>query len=233
VDGIVDLVSFLVSNTFLVNGDAIRRQKLGILMGTNCAPVLANLYLYVYESQYVDKLMATSVARARLFHMTFRYIDDVMSLDNPLWTTAVQHTATEGGLYPAELELSDTSITNEEAHFLGMHVRSAGNRFHVSVFDKRTTFPFEVRRYPRLDSLIPNTIPYGVFTGQLHRGYRICSEHQDFLAFSMQVAQRLITNGCARHRLLKKFCAFVRTTVRKYQVKAQMLTEQFACELGN
>ena len=38
VDGIVDLVCFLVSNTFLVNGSMIRRQKLGIPMGTNCAP---------------------------------------------------------------------------------------------------------------------------------------------------------------------------------------------------
>ena len=111
-----------------------------------------------------------------------------------------------------------------------MHIKSLGNRFQVAVFDKRTTFPFEVRRYPRIDSLIPSTIPYGVFTGQLHRGYRICSEYADFLSYSKQVAQRLMVNGCSKQRLLKKFKGFTRAIVRKYNVKAVQLASLFECD---
>jgi hypothetical protein len=233
VDGIVDIVSFLVSNTFLVNGAMLRRQKLGIPMGTNCAPILANLYLYVYESNFIDKLSKISVAKARRFHLTFRFIDDVLSLDNTHWAEAVENDAANGGLYPGELALSDTSLSNEDAHFLGMHIKSLGNRFQVAVFDKRTTFPFEVRRYPRIDSLIPSTIPYGVLTGQLHRGYRICSEYADFLSYSTQVAQRLLTNGCSKQRLLKKFKGFTRAVVRKYNVKAVKLANLFESDLGS
>ena len=233
VDGIVDLVSFLVSNTFLVSGSMIRRQKLGIPMGTNCAPVLANLYLYVHESEFIDKLHKTSAAKARQFHLTFRFIDDLLSLDNPNWDEAITRTADNGGLYPDELALSDTSISDEEANFLGMHIKSFVTRFQVAVYDKRDTFPFEVRRYPRIDSLIPGTIPYGVFTGQLHRGYRICSEHADYLSYAKQVAQRLIANGCKSRRLVTKFKSFTRSSVRKYAVKAATLVNAFTDDLGS
>ena len=97
----------------------------------------------------------------------------------------------------------------------------------MSVFDKRQTFPFEVRRYPRMDSLIPPTIPYGVFLGQLHRAYRICSDWYGFLDQSMQVAQRLVTNGCTKQRLVRVYRTFVRQHVRKYSVKAHALCKDF------
>lgn len=232
-NAIVDLVSFLVANTFLVNGDAIKRQKVGIPMGTNCAPVLANLFLYVYESRYVDRLTAMSANKARQFHLTFRFIDDVLSLDNAHWPAAIEQSSANGGLYPAELELSDTSISEHEAHFLGLHIVTQANRLRIAVYDKRNSFPFEVKRYPRMDSLIPGTIPYGVLSGQLHRGYRICSDHTDFLAFSVQVAQRLHANGCKPQRLIKKFRAFARKNIRKYSVKSSTLCKLFASNLGN
>lgn len=49
--------------------------------------------------------------------------------------------------------------------------------------DKSKYVPFKVRRYPLMCSLIPQTIPYGVFVGQLHRGYRISTDVEDFLSF--------------------------------------------------
>ena len=42
--GLKTLVQILVSNTYLVNGQLISHQILGIPMGTNCAPILANLF---------------------------------------------------------------------------------------------------------------------------------------------------------------------------------------------
>jgi hypothetical protein len=66
-----DAVKFLVSNTYLVNGSTIRRQIIGIPMGTNCAPVVANLFLYAHESRFIDRLMATNrLETARAFHLT-------------------------------------------------------------------------------------------------------------------------------------------------------------------
>jgi hypothetical protein len=47
-------------------------------MGTNCAPLLADLFLYSYESEFLQKLVKDKkIHEARAFNFTYRYIDDV------------------------------------------------------------------------------------------------------------------------------------------------------------
>jgi hypothetical protein len=49
----------------------------GIPMGTNCAPLLADLFLYSYESEFLQKLIKDKkIHEARAFNFTYRYIDD-------------------------------------------------------------------------------------------------------------------------------------------------------------
>jgi hypothetical protein len=54
---IKSLLDFLVDNIYVVFGDQVFQQSVGIPMGTNCAPLLANLFLYPYESEFVPKLL--------------------------------------------------------------------------------------------------------------------------------------------------------------------------------
>ena len=56
------------------------RQCIGIPMGTDCVPLLANLYLFYHESQYMKGLVKNNMAKARQFSNNVRYIDD---LHNP------------------------------------------------------------------------------------------------------------------------------------------------------
>ena len=65
-------------------------------------------------------------------------------------------------------------------------------------------------------SLIPQTIPYGVFVGQLHRGYRISSDVEDFLSFAVELALALLNNGCSYKRLNNHFKCFVQEHVERY-----------------
>jgi hypothetical protein len=231
---LMELVRFLVANTYLSNGSSLRRQAVGIPMGTNCAPALANLFLYRYEAAYIDQLAERSLVHARRFHATFRLIDDVLSVDNALWAEAVGKTVEAGGLYPAALALNQTNNAPHSAEFLGMSLTVQGSRFHLSVFDKRASFPFDVRRYPHVASLIPVTIPYGVFTGQLHRGWRICSRASDFLSFALEVAARLQRNGCRKQQLRNRFRAFVFRQPRKFEgARPSSLSAQFSRSLGS
>jgi hypothetical protein len=39
-------LEFLIDNTFVSFGGALLQQVVGIRMGTNCAPLLADLFLY-------------------------------------------------------------------------------------------------------------------------------------------------------------------------------------------
>ena len=55
----------------------------GIPMGTNCAPLLADLFLYSYENEFLDKLIKEGKRKlARRFNLSYRYIDDLISFNN-------------------------------------------------------------------------------------------------------------------------------------------------------
>ena len=52
-------------------------------MGTNCAPLLADLFLFSSESEFLEKLVKDKkIHEARAFNFTYRYIDDVLDLQN-------------------------------------------------------------------------------------------------------------------------------------------------------
>ena len=51
------MVEFLIDNIFVKFGGCLFRQVIGILMGTNCAPLLADLFLYSYESKFLDNMI--------------------------------------------------------------------------------------------------------------------------------------------------------------------------------
>jgi hypothetical protein len=213
------LLRFMIENVYVVNGESVKRQTIGMPMGTNCAPNLANLYLYAYESSFVDRLLAKRgrVAAAR-FHMSFRLIDDTLSVDNPEWRKYAERKFESdpedgiGGIYPAALILNDTTvIPDKEVTFLGIRIRDRRGRLCLSVFDKRSEFPFKVLRYPHMCSLIPQSIPYGVLTGQLYRAYRICSHAASFIKESRKVVSILLRQGCTLPRIASKIRNFLQS----------------------
>lgn len=212
-----DAIAYLVQNTYLINAGSIYKQTVGIPMGTNCAPSLANLFLYDYESRFIDR----NPIIAPYFKHTFRYIDDTLSMDNPYWQHAVtnEHIDNGGSMYHSSLVFNDTSTESADArsvHFLGMTINGHGGRLSSSIYDRRETFPFIVRRYPHMASLIPITIPYGVFVGQLHRVYHLCTMVHSFINHATLVAARLIGNGCRIKRLVHLFNHYLIQHVDKY-----------------
>jgi hypothetical protein len=55
-------------------------------MGTNCAPLLADLFLYSCESEFLQKLVKDKkIHEIRAFNFTYRYIDDVLSINNSIF----------------------------------------------------------------------------------------------------------------------------------------------------
>ena len=50
VNDICKMIEFLVDNIYVRFGRQLFRQMVGIPMGTNCAPLLADLFLYSYDT---------------------------------------------------------------------------------------------------------------------------------------------------------------------------------------
>ena len=66
-------------------GGHVYQQTVGIPMGTNCAPFVADLFLYSYEDDVVYQLQKSRFKKQTKtsFNLTFRYIYYVLSLNNP------------------------------------------------------------------------------------------------------------------------------------------------------
>ena len=54
---IINVLEFLIDNIFAMFGGRIFQQQVGIPMGTNCAPLLADLFLYLYEADFIQGLL--------------------------------------------------------------------------------------------------------------------------------------------------------------------------------
>ena len=76
---------------------------IGIPMGTNSATLLADLFLHTFEYDFMVKTMKQDITKAIQFSNTFRYIDDLFSVNN------VDVGNYMSAIYPSELELKDTS----------------------------------------------------------------------------------------------------------------------------
>jgi hypothetical protein len=89
--------------------DVFFNRQSALPIGTNCA-LLADLFLYSYEADFIQGLLKKNEMKlARSFNLTFRYIDDVLSLNNSRFGDFVDR------IYPIELEIKDTTDTDRSA----------------------------------------------------------------------------------------------------------------------
>ena len=82
-------------------------------MGTNCAPLVADLFLFCYDRDFITSL--SSVKQAEIikeFNSTSRYLDDRLNIDNPYFEVMVNR------IYPPELQLNKANISDTEAPFV-------------------------------------------------------------------------------------------------------------------
>ena len=62
----------------------VYQQIVGIPMGTNCAPLIADLFLYCYERDFMSDLQKSKrFDLIDMFKDTSRYLDDIFTIDSP------------------------------------------------------------------------------------------------------------------------------------------------------
>ena len=73
----------MIDNIFVIFDRRVFQQTVGIPVGINSAPLLADLFLYSYEADFIQELLKKNEKNlTQSFNFTFRYIDDVLSLNN-------------------------------------------------------------------------------------------------------------------------------------------------------
>ena len=135
-------------------------------MDTNCAPLLVDLFLYLYEADFIQGIRKKNEKKlARSFNFTFRDIDDVLSLNNSRFGDFVDR------IYHIELEIKDTAYTDRSASYLDLHNDNEW-RLKTKLYDKRDDFNFPIVNFPFICSNIPAAPACGVYISQLIRYFR-------------------------------------------------------------
>ena len=143
-DDLIECLTYLIDNSFVNINGAIYRQIIGIPMGTNSAPQIANIYLHVYEYLYISNLieLGDDESLEKLTNI-FRYQDDLISFnDLGLLESVLQD------IYPQEMIVNKTNISPCKCNYLDMTISIYRGKFVVKLFDKRKDYKFDVISYP-------------------------------------------------------------------------------------
>ena len=92
------LWSFNFPRIYVQFDGIVYQQIVGIPMGTNCAPLKADLFLYCYERDFISDLQKSKHHDLiDMFNDTSRYLDDIFTLDYAEFEKYIPD------IYPAEL----------------------------------------------------------------------------------------------------------------------------------
>ena len=106
-------------------------------MGTICAPLVADSFLFCYERDFMKDFSIDNQADIiRAFNSTSRYLDDLCIIDNPYFEGMVNQ------IYPPELQLNKTNTLDTEAPFLVLRLNISSGFVSPKIYDKRDDFDF-------------------------------------------------------------------------------------------
>ena len=193
------IVHFLIENAIFEVGNLLIQQVIGIPMGTDPGPYMANAHLHKYEFTFQDNKRKTNYKVARSLNYTYRYIDDVTPIND-----GGNFSQFKNQIYPSDLILTKENNGNHSATVLDLDISIENGMFNVSVFDKTDGFNFEVVKYPSLDSNVPDNILYNVFYSQALRYLYICTDKTSFLKCLKPLFNKCKTKGATTNKLISK-----------------------------
>ena len=222
---VCDALVYLLDNIFFIRfGTKLYRQTIGIPMGTNCALLVADLFLFCYERDFMKSLSRENQADIiEAFNSTSRYLDDLLNIDNIYLDQMVDR------IYPTELQLNRTNSSDTEAPFLDLNLCISNGTVSTKIYDKRDDFDFDIVNFPFLDGDVPRRTSYGVYISQLIIFARASSNLNDFNYRNKALNAKLFRQGYRYFKLRKAFSKFYRrhsALLEKYSVSLKTFLQQ-------
>ena len=112
-------------------------------MGTNCAPLLVDLFLYFHDAEFIQNILHVHEKKRPLsvtLNLRFRYIENVLSINNKDSYSYVD------SIYPSGKEIKDNKGSYMSVSFLYIIIDKLKNQ----LYDKRGDFNFSIVNFPYL-----------------------------------------------------------------------------------
>ena len=214
---VCEALTFLLDNIYIRFGSKLYGQIVGIPMGTNCTPLVADLFLFCYERNFMLSLLEDNQSDViEAFNSTSRYLDDLLNIDNNFFDGMVNR------IYPSELQLNNANMSDTEASFLDLHLSVSNVFVKTKIYDKRDDFDFDIVNFPFLDGDVSRSTSYGDYISRLIRFARVSSNVDDFNTRNKNLTAKLLRQGYRYHKIRKAFSKFYRRhfdIVSKYNVR--------------
>ena len=219
------LFNIIISDCFIMFGsDALYRQTKGIPMGISPAPLIANLFLGYYEYKFMLRLTNfTCCALRRSFCDTHRFIDDLLTIDNPYFPQltyndqSLRHTMPNGtthtfhGIYPRTLGLSLSHPPGAAVvPYMDVHLQIAqeqGNaRIITSLYDKRDGREFRmaninINRYVHATSCVDPRCLKNILASQFWRFIGLINQPRALVNAIARCMATLVQQGHHPHTI--------------------------------
>ena len=218
IDRLLDALKFVLFNTYVKFGDTIFKQILGIPMGGNASPFIADLYLAWNEYNYMYELGKSKTESdkklAKLLSRNSRYIDDIAVINYLGFGKIAKQ------IYHPSLVLESSGFGYHFDTFLDLLIRIWNGKFIIGIYHKVDDFNFEVINFPFPTSNIHSETAYNAFYSQLVRFFRLCNNVTDFCTRVRMIREKLCIRGYERKLMYKHFLKFCRQypVVLKYGV---------------
>ena len=224
-DKILRAVKYLLDNCHFQFGNKLFRQIVGIPMGSDPAPYFANLFLYRYESRWLNRMKKENNVLARKFGRVFRFIDDLIAIND-----GNEFEKYYSEIYPNELELKKENIVNTETTFLELDISISDHSFHTRLYDKRDAFGFHICRLPYKDSNMPNRMFYSSACAEVLRICRATSSQHNASLSAKSLVDRMLKQGATEHSLrifLSKSLSKHQTLITKFGTSTEDFINKF------
>ena len=160
-------------------------KLLKFIVGRYCVPLVAGLFLFCYESDFIMSLSDDRQAGSTEdFNLTSRYVDDILNCNN----------------------LSKANFTDTEAALLDLHLLTSIDFVSSKCYDKRDDVDFDIVNFPGFSYAdVPSAHSYCVYISQLSRFARVNTHLADFNALNKTLTAKLLQTWYQYHKLRKAF----------------------------
>ena len=212
VEDLITSVDFLLDNSYFTIGNDVFKQIIGVPIGVDAGPYIANLTLWYFENKFLESTYKSKYLIAKKLCKTFRLIDDITSVNSDGCFETYFNL-----IYPESLELNRENSDDSSACVLDLDISIVDGKFKCGIYDKRDDFNFNIVQFQPLCCNQASSILYGIFTSQIIRYYRICNQLTYFTERANRLFNDLIILGYSKEKL----CGIYRRTCDKYGFSAK------------
>ena len=219
-EDIIKMLEFLV-DIFVVFAGKVFQQITGIPMGTNCAPLLADIFLYSYEAEFIQSLLSAGIRSG--WHLSSTSHIDTSTTFCPLKTQTFRIISVRC------IPLSLRSKTRRRATLLLptwiCSCQSVGMVNFILPFTTNVTISISIlqtfRSWVATSHLRP---PMAFLSRNLSDTPGLASSYECFILRAMRLSNKLLGQGYVKERL--------KSSLRKFYDRYGDLTKQYEVPLS-